>query len=176
MSVLDELSVRGLADAGTRPTTYSFYITVVAIAVSVVAVAPPTAVSLPTVFSGAVILGAAARYGNRVWLSRGYGVMLVGGLMHGDMGGSIFSTVGSVIAATVAWDVAENGIGIAEQLGTQAPARRAELVHAGAVIVTGLIAAAATTLVMFVFANNQPLPALVLLLIGLVFVLASVRQ
>jgi hypothetical protein len=176
MSAMDGMTAEDLIESGTRPTTYSLYVAILAVAVATVAVAPAMAASLPVVLTGAVVLGVGARHGNRTWVGRGYLVMVAGGFVHGAIGGSVVGTLAAVVAATVAWDVAENGIGIAEQLGSEASAKRAELVHAVAVTAVGTLAGGAAFLVAFVFANNQPMPALVLLLFALVLAVASVRQ
>lgn len=176
MSVLDDFAFDDLADDGPRPTKYSQYVGILAVAAAIVAVTQAVTVSLAVVVTGGVVLAVGGLHGDRTWLTRGYVVMVVGALLHGALGGWSVATVGSVIAATIAWDVMENGIGLAEQLGTEASAKRAVLVHAVAVTLVGSLAGGAAILVTFVFANNQPLPALVLLLFATVLVTASVRQ
>jgi len=176
MSALGDFALDDLADDGPRPTTYSQYLGLLAVAAAIVAVAPATAISLPVVVTGGVVLAAGGLRGSRAWLTRGYALMVAGGLLHGALGGSAVGTVGAVIAATIAWDVVENGIGLAEQLGTEASARRSVIVHAVAVTAVGGVAGGAAIFVSFVFANNQPLPALVLLLFATVLVTASIRQ
>jgi hypothetical protein len=176
VSALDDFALDDLGEAGTRPTTVSQYVGLLAVAAAIAAVAPAAGISLPIVVTGGVLLAVGGRQGNRTWLTRGYVLMVTGGLLHGALGGSAVATVASVIAATIAWDVVENGIGLAEQLGTDASAKRAVLVHAVAVTLVGGLAGGAAILVSFVFANNQPLPALVLLLFATVLVIASVRQ
>ena len=175
MSVLDEF-VPEDDQSLTQPTTYSRYVALVAVAVGIAAVLPAMTGSLPFVTTGGVVLAVGVLRGDRTWLTRGYVLMIGGGLVHGAIGGTAIATVGTVVAATVAWDVAENGIGLVEQVGPDVAVGRAELVHAVAVTLIGVLAGGAAIAVTFVFANNQPLPALVMLLFAVVILVATFRQ
>lgn len=80
------------------------------------------------------------------------------------------------VATVVAWDAAENGLTLGQQLGRDAETGRAEAVHAAVTLGVGVTAAIGAYAVYRLSAGNQPLPALVLLLFAAVVLTAALRD
>ncbi|MFC6904017.1 DUF7519 family protein [Halalkalicoccus tibetensis] len=79
----------------------------------------------------------------------------------------------SVVAAIVAWDVAGNALGVGRQLGREAETRRAEAVHAAASAAVGLATAGAGYGLYRAGTGEQPVAALVFLLVAAVLLLET---
>lgn len=109
----------------------------------------------------------------RRFVSAGLAVMVVGVALVGvfEAAGPL-RLLGATAAAIAAWDVAEHGIGLGEQLRTDAETRAVELVHAGATSAYGAVIVGVGLLVYEHGATGLSLGALVLLLSAAVTLLA----
>ncbi len=109
----------------------------------------------------------------RRFVSAGLAVMIVGVSLAGifEAAGPL-RLLGAAAAAVAAWDAAEHGISLGEQLRTDAGTRTVELVHTGATSAYGAATVAAALLVYDHGATGLPLSGLVLLLAAAVTLLA----
>lgn len=124
---------------------------------------------------GVAVLAVGLVRGSRLAVSAGAVGLLVGVLLAGVLGAAPEPLVFSTAATVVAWDVAENAVGLGEQLGRGADTRRAELVHAAG---SAALAAGTAGLGYAAFravAGPQPVAALVLLLFAGVVLTAALR-
>lgn len=96
-----------------------------------------------------------------------------GALAAGVEGAPAPAVLVSVVAAIVAWDVAGNAIGIGRQLGREAGTRKAEAVHAAASAAVGLATAGAGYGLYRAGTGEQPVAALVFLLVAAVLLLET---
>ena len=80
------------------------------------------------------------------------------------------------VGAVLAWDVAEHGIGVGEQLGGETDTGRLVAVHAATTLVVGTLGAGLGYGIYVAAAGGQPISALVLLLVGALALVAAVRR
>lgn len=104
------------------------------------------------------------------------GLALLGGIVLGGSGdASELWILVATVAAVLAWDVGQNAIGLGEQLGRNADTARAELAHAAGTVTVGA-STAGLAYVLYLFAGtNQPLSAIVVLLVAVAFLLGVLR-
>ena len=109
----------------------------------------------------------------RRFVSAGLATCLVGVALVGifEAAGPL-RLLGATVAAVAAWDAAEHGISLGEQLRTDAETRAVELVHTGATTAYGAGLVGVALLVYDYGASDLPLGALVLLLAAAVTLLA----
>lgn len=79
------------------------------------------------------------------------------------------------VALALAWDLADHGIALGEQVGREARTRRNVAVHAGTTLLAGGLSVAVVYGVYLAAAGNQPVAALALLLFGAVALASAVR-
>ena len=108
-------------------------------------------------------------------LSWAAGIGLVGLVVAGYRGGGVESLLVGGVALAVAWDVADHGLSVGEQVGRDARTRRNVAVHAGTTLLAGGLSAGVVYGVYLAAAGSQPVAVLALLLFGAV-VLASVLR
>ena len=82
----------------------------------------------------------------------------------------------ATVGAVVAWDVAENGISLGEQLRTDAETRRVELVHAGSSAGFGAVLVFGATVLYERGGTTLPLGVLLLLVAGAVISMAALYR
>lgn len=93
----------------------------------------------------------------------------------------LFQAVGELhvlvaaVATIVAWDAADNAVGIGEHLGRAATAWRLQATHTTGTAVVGLAGVAAIYLVRHVAASDLSLAGFVLLFVALLLFLAAIR-
>lgn len=112
------------------------------------------------------------RFARRV-VSAGLAVMIVGVALAGvfEAAGPL-ALLGAAAAAIAAWDVAEHGISLGEQLRTDAETRSVELLHTGTTSAYGAVTVVVALVIYDHGATGLPLSALVLLLAAAVTLLA----
>ncbi|MDZ5812952.1 hypothetical protein U4E84_16550 [Halorubrum sp. AD140] len=108
-------------------------------------------------------------------LSWAAGAGVVGLAVAGYRGGSVEPLLASGVALAVAWDVADHGLSVGEQVGRGARARRNVAVHAGTSALVGALAVAVAYGVYVAAAGSQPVAALALLLFGAVALASALR-
>ncbi|MFB6218784.1 MAG: hypothetical protein ABEH77_06340 [Halobacteriaceae archaeon] len=142
---------------------------------SVLTVLPGDVVGLPPAAAGAAVLAVGAVRGSRRLVTAGAALLffgvLAGALTADD---PLLALLGAALAF-VAWDTAEHGIGVGEQLGRDAPTRRLEVTHAAASAIVGLLAVAAGYGAYTVAWGGLPSAALVLFLLGALLLTWTLR-
>lgn len=109
----------------------------------------------------------------RRFVSAGLAAMVVGVALVGIFqAADPLRLLGATAAAIAAWDVAEHGISLGEQLRTDAETRSVELLHTGATSAYGAVTVVVALVVYDYGASGLPLGALVLLLAAAVTLLA----
>lgn len=96
-----------------------------------------------------------------------------GALAAGVEGAPVPAVLISVVAAIVAWDVAGNALGVGRQLGREAETGRLEAVHAATSAAVGLATAGAGYGLYRAGTGEQPVAALVFLLVAAVLLLET---
>jgi hypothetical protein len=134
-------------------------------AVGVLALATD-AVALALGLAGLVVLAAGTFRGRRAVVTFGAVGMLAGpvyaGLRGGPPGLLLLATAGTVVA----WTTGQHVVGLADQLGRDAPVTRSVLVHLGGATAATLTAGGLALAVYVFAAGAVPLPAVAFLLVG----------
>ncbi|WP_423996488.1 DUF7519 family protein [Halorubrum trapanicum] len=158
-----------------RPPT----VAVVASLAAAGAAATAALVASPT---GGALLGVAAlgflagslRNSTRI-LTWGAAVGVVGLALAGYRGAAAEPLLVATVGLAVAWDVADHGVGLGEQVGRGARVRRNITVHAGASLLVGALAAGLVYGVSLAVGGGQPVAALALLLAGGIALISALR-
>ncbi|GAA0724601.1 hypothetical protein J2744_002396 [Halorubrum trapanicum] len=119
-------------------------------------------------------LGGALRRSTRV-LTWGAAVGVVGVAVAGYRGAPAEALLVAAVGLAVAWDVADHGVGLGEQVGRGARVRRNVAVHAGTSLLVGALAAGLVYGVTLAVGGGQPVAALALLLAGGIALTSAVR-
>ncbi|GAA0536305.1 DUF7519 family protein [Halorubrum ejinorense] len=119
-------------------------------------------------------LGGALRASTRP-LTWGVGIGVVGLALAGYRGGSTEAVLVAGVGLAVAWDVADHGVGLGEQVGRGARVRRNVAVHAGSSLLVGALAAGLVYGVALAVGGGQPVAALALLLAGGIALTSALR-
>lgn len=105
----------------------------------------PGLLGIPVLAAG---LAPVRRNRTRLLVSAGTGLVFASVVASaGVFGASTLSLLAAGAATVVSWDLAEQAVNLAEQVGEEAEAARAELVHGGASVLVGGVAVGLTTLV-----------------------------
>ncbi|RLM71420.1 hypothetical protein DVK05_01140 [Halorubrum sp. Atlit-8R] len=131
---------------------------------------------------GGALLGVAAlgflagslRRSTRV-LTWGAAVGVVGLAVAGYRGATAEPLLVAAVGLAVAWDVADHGVGLGEQVGRGARVRRNVAVHAGLSLLIGALAAGLVYGVSLAVGGGQPVAALALLLAGGIALISALR-
>jgi len=158
-----------------RPPTLAVVASLVAAAVAalaVVLVSPGggAVVGLATVALAAGLFRQSARL-----LSWGVGVGLVGVAIAGYFGGAIEPLLVGGVALAFAWDLADHGLSVGDQVGREARARRNVAVHAGTNLLVGGGTVGIAYGVSVAAGGGRPVAALALLLFGGVLLASAFR-
>ncbi|QWC19597.1 hypothetical protein [Halorubrum sp. 2020YC2] len=119
-------------------------------------------------------LGGGLRGSTRV-LTWGAAVGVVGVGVAGYRGAPVEALLVAGVGLAVAWDVADHGVGLGEQVGRGARVRRNVAVHAGASLLVGALAAGLVYGVTLAVGGGQPVAALALLLAGGIALTSALR-
>lgn len=133
-----------------------------------------SSIGIALVGAGLVAIGVFA--GSRAAIDIGALALFAGVVFAAAWSTSPILPLVGAVATVVAWDAAENGLNLGQQLGREADTGRAEVVHAAITAGVGLAAAIGAYAVYRLSAGNQPLPALVLLLFAAVVLTAALRD
>lgn len=153
-----------------------------AVVASLVAAAVASLAALLAAPLGGALLGAATaalaagslRRSHRL-LSWGAGIGVVGLAVAGYRGGSVEPLLVGGVGLAVAWDAADHGLSVGEQVGRAARTRRNVAVHAGATLLAGALSVGVVYGVYRAAAGSQPVAALALLLFGAVALASALR-
>lgn len=113
----------------------------------------------------------------RPLIDAGAGLLFVAVLTSGVVrGASVAALVVAGALTVLAWDAAENGVSVGDQLGTRASTRTGELVHVGGTAAVGCLAVVATLTVARLGIDGLSFAALAALLVaGIVLTLVYHR-
>jgi len=162
-------------ETDARPPTVAVVASLAAVGVAVTAgaVASPIGGALLGVAALAFLAGA-LRGSTRV-LTWGAAVGVVGIGVAGYRGAPPESLLVAGVGLAVAWDVADHGVGLGEQVGRGARVRRNVAVHAGTSLLVGSLAAGLVYGVSLAVGGGQPVAALALLLAGGIALISALR-
>ncbi|WP_224447635.1 DUF7519 family protein [Haloprofundus salilacus] len=165
-----------MSEITRKPALLSVSLSIVGASVCLVAAALSSTTALTAAAAGVVVLAGGLLVGARRVVTAG-GLALFAAVVFGGIAGSgpELLLVG-LLAAVFAWDVGENGIGIGEQLGRETDTTRAELVHAASTLVVGTVATVFGYGAYRAAGGGQPVTALVFLLLGVVALVAALRE
>jgi len=158
------------------PTTPGRVIALLAATIAFLTTLAGTAGSVGIGLVGAGLLALGVFAGSRPAIDLGALALFAGVVFAAAWSTSPVLPLVGAVAAVVAWDAAENGLSLGQQLGRDAATGRAEAVHAAVTLGVGLVAAIGAYAVYRLSAGNQPLPALVLLLFAAVVLTAALRD
>ncbi|TKX70074.1 hypothetical protein [Halorubrum sp. SP9] len=158
-----------------RPPTVAIAASLAAagVAATAASVASPTGGALLGV-AALGFLGGSLRGSVRV-LTWGAAVGVVGLALAGYRGAPPEALLVAAVGLAVAWDVADHGVGLGEQVGRGARARRNVAVHAGSGLLVGALAAGLVYGVTLAVGGGQPVAALALLLAGGIALISALR-
>lgn len=164
-----------MTEVTRAPPPLSVALAVLAAGVALLALAVGGTASLATAALGALALLVGLVRATRRHVTLGAALLVVAVAVAGFQGAGPEPLLVGVLATVVAWDTAEHGIGLGEQLGREAGTVRVQVVHAAATIGAGAIAAGVGYAVYRTAAGGQPVTAVVFLLVGAVALAAALR-
>lgn len=151
----------------------------VAVGAAVVSVLASGLYSWPALLIGSasvVLISVGLLSGSRSKPTGGATGLCVAALVAGVQGApTIFVLVGAT-AAIIAWDATTTAISVGAQLGRAANTRRIEAIHLTASVGVGTATAGSAYLIFETATANQPLSALVLLVVAAVLVLTTIQH
>jgi hypothetical protein len=158
-----------------RPPTLAVVASLVAAGVASLAalIAAPLGGALLAVAAVGLLAGS-FRQSHRV-LSWAAGIGTVGLAVAGYRGGAVEPLLAGGVALAVAWDAADHGLSVGEQVGREARTGRNVAVHAGTTLLAGALSVGVVYGVYLAAAGSQPVAALALLLFGAVVLASALR-
>lgn len=165
----------GFRERDTRPPTLAIVTSLVAAAVAAFAgiVAAPLGGSVVGLAAIGFVAGSFLRSARVLSWAAGTGA--VGIAIAGYLGGAVEPLLVAGVGLALAWDVADHGLSVGEQVGREARTRRNVAVHAGANLLVGGLSVAVVYGVYLAAAGGQPVAALALLLFGGVVLASAFR-
>lgn len=137
---------------------------------SIILAIPVGAVSL-------ILLGLGLASGYRAPIGLGVAILFFGTLITGTfLNASTEALLIGIIAIILSWDVGENAIGVGEQLTRGGRTQRTEAVHIASTALVGIVGGGLAYGVFRASTGGKPLPALIFLLVGVVFAGWLIRQ
>lgn len=124
---------------------------------------------------GLVFLLAGVVRGTNRSVSVGAFGLFAGAVLAGAQGAPVLPVLASVTASVLAWDFGGYAIGLGRQLGPAADTRRLETVHLAASTAVGAVVAAVGFGLYRVGTGDQPVAALVLLVVAAVLLVAALE-
>jgi len=163
------------AERDARPPTLAVAASLVAGAVAALSalLAAPVGGALVGVAAVGLLAGSLRRSPRT--LSWAAGIGAVGIAAAGYRGGAVEALLSAGVALALAWDLADHGVSLGEQVGREARTRRNVVVHAGTNLLVGGLSVAVVYGAYLAAAGNQPIAALALLLFGAVALASALR-
>jgi hypothetical protein len=157
------------------PTYLSSGLALAAAAATTVASA---AVELATLvcLAGLLAVAIGLAVGRQPPVTVGTGLLVLGVIVSGAAEVPVLVTLLGITAALLTYDFATTAIGLGEQLGRGAPTAQVELLHAGVSTFLGLGIVVASFVVKESAAGDQPVGAVLGLLIAVVVLVAALRR
>jgi len=174
----DGAESRGAADDRERdahPPTLAVVGSLVASAVAALSafLAAPLGGALVGLATVGFLAGSLRRSPRILSLAAGVGVIGIG--LAGYLRGAVEPLLAAGVALALAWDLADHGVSVGEQVGRETRTRRNVAVHAGTNLLAGGLSVAVVYGVYLAAAGNQPVAALALLLFGAVALASALR-
>ena len=126
--------------------------------------------------AGVLLVGGGVVRGSRRLVTVGSFVALVGVLFGGLNAAPPELLLPGTIATVLMWDFDEQAINVGEQLGREADTERLELTHAAASTIVAVAAGGVGYGIYLAGAGNQPMTALVFLLVAAVALTSALRN
>lgn len=165
----------GVGRIDRRPTPLSSGLAVVAAASTAIASAyAPLALVSGLVGLLALVVGLAV--GRQAAVTVGAGTLVVGVIAAGVSGAPVLATLVGTMSALLAFDFATTALGLGEQLGRGAPTAAVELLHAATSTLVGLGVVIVAFGLHEVAVGDQPVSAVLGLLLVVVFLVAALRR
>ena len=158
----------------TRPSRVNAICALLAALAAAALVGLGARVALLGAATGVVALTAGLVTRSRSWLSVGALGLLAGVLVASLLDVTVAKVVVGGALTLVAWDLAENAIGLGTQVGRRASTARVEVVRVGVSAVVGTVAAGLALLVRSPF-GSLPLSSLVVGLAAALVLFAALR-
>lgn len=158
------------------PSRFGLVLSVAAMATAAAALLVVSATAAVVTLAGAFVLALGVR--SRVLALRDAGTigMLGGPILAGLAADAAVPPLVAAVAVVLARDTVENALELGAQLGARARTRRAESVHAAGTLLVGVAGAALGSLIFSVAGGGRPVSAVVILLVGGVLLLWSLRS
>lgn len=163
-------------DIDTAPTTTSATAAIIAAIVAAFTSAPFALIALPLGIGGIGMIAATLlRNGSRRLVSLGTASLFLSVVIAGGFGAPVEFLLLSTITTVLAWDFGQNAISLGEQMGRQTETQRNELIHASTSMIVGFVGGGLGYLIYLTSSGGHPVSALVLIVLGLVFLVWSIR-
>lgn len=163
-------------DIDDSPTKASTTAAIVAAVVGALTSAPFAVLALPLGIGGiGMIAFGLVRRPSRTLVSLGTACLFLSVIVASGFGTPVEFLLLSTIAIVLAWDFGQNAIGLGEQMGRHAQTKRNELIHAAASTIIVFVAAGLGYGMYLGASGGQPVSALAVLLLGLVFLMWAIR-
>jgi len=170
--VEDERSGR---EIDRRPAPLSAVLAIAASAIAAIAASTGSPAGGALAGIGVAVVAPGVVVGSRR-LVHADALALVTGIVLGGTGDAPeLWTLTATVAAVVAWDAGQNAISLGEQLGREADTARAEVAHATGTVAVGSLTAGVAYALYLGAGGNQPLSAVVLLLVAVVVLVGALR-
>lgn len=164
-----------IEDDSDRPRV-STVLSITAVAFAVAAMAFQSTYAVPGALLGAIGVAFAVVKRRRSVLGPSVALALAFVVLHGAMGGGTLSSVAAAGLFVFAWDQVDNAFDLDAHLGPDATVVRGEAAHALYSFGVVAIAGGGAYTIALMAANQRPLPALVLLLLGAILLVAAIRD
>ncbi|RDI73031.1 hypothetical protein DWB78_06050 [Halopelagius longus] len=125
--------------------------------------------------AGVLLLGVGLYRASRRLVTLGSAALFVSVLLAGVRGAPPEPLLLAALGTVLAWDTADNALGVGEQLGRETDTSRLVVVHAATTLLVGVFGAAVCYAVYLAAGGGQPVSAVVLLLLGTVALVSALR-
>lgn len=154
------------------PTRFGTTLALVTALIAVLTVAFSSVIlAIPIGVVSLVLVGLGLLSGYRTAIGLGVGLIFFGLILTGTfLNASVETMLVGTVATILTWDLGENAISVGEQLTSDASSVRTEAFHAAASSIVGVVGAGLAYAVYASASGGKPLPALVFMLVGVIFV------
>lgn len=161
-------------DEDVRPPQFAVFLTAGAVTVATLGLALVPAAGALALVGGVIAVAGTARGSRRV-LGGGIVLQLAAGVLAGASSLPPGLLLVGVLGTVLGWDVGEQSINVAQQLGREATAVRSVVVHAAGSTLVAAVSIVVVYATYLVSAGGQPLVALAAFLGGGGLVLLAMR-
>jgi hypothetical protein len=166
---------QGVGQIDRSPTQVSSALALLA-AVITAGASAYTPLGVASGLAGLLVLALGLVVGRQSPVTVGGGLLVAGVIVVGVAGAPVTATLVGTMTAVLAFDFGTTAVGLGEQLGREAPTAEVELVHGAASTAVGLVVVAAGFAIHEVAVGNQPVAAVVGLLVVVLVAVATLRR